>query len=1100
MEPSMDMTVDSNVSPTEMEETLQQLFDVVNRLEEGPGNVPLLKKNVALAKKVQMTQEAAGGLEILANTVGCPISIWLEILTNIEQEVANISAGRALEIASLFRNALSDYASTEVAARIGAILSTLHAVVLSEQQVDHPMDGNGVSTTALLDEETARELWKAIISVSERVMSEDFGLWEAYIGWEEATALAKTGEDRDTALKALKGRYIAHLAVPHSRLTETAERYSTFNTTHFLEEYEPNMIKASNMSAKSLAKYQARETWEDGWQTLAKEVAESTMVEPTSLLDRRLAYLSAWLEMELSLPEQGTKNKGKGKGRETDSPKLEPFYVIMVFERMLSVASFRTERTSKVNESLIWLKYYRFMYATNGIAKAEAARILTRAARCCPESGEIWATLLRHQEAISKDITEMNSTYQRAHSLGLLTQGVHGPLSVGEVHPVEELVTLELAWCGLTRRMAEAMAFSDADERANQFDLVEVTIRESMQKVRSTYTKSDSGSRLELYLISWLEKRGQIAEAVQIWEHVCKVRPKDYQAWTGQVEFLIRHEHIPQARTALKIAANRQGMDWPQAIWSRWISFEETHGSIEQVVAAHSKVASLSDALARQMAEQSAAHNPEPIKPQPDQSTILETEDARTAPATKRKAEVASLDDTTNESTKRVKQDQTDIEKVESAPARDREFATVLISDLPEDVTEDMIRQRFNDCGEVREVVVTTKGTSTTASVEFIDRESVPAALTKDKKKIGDAQVHVYQAGQTTLFVTNFPEQMDDDAIRQLFSKYGEMLDPRWPSRKYKDSRRFCYVQFLTTASAHAACELNGQELEPGLALSVLISDPEKKKQRSDANSDQREVYITGLSRFVAEKDLRRLFGDFGEIKRVNLATDDEGHCKGFAFLEYTDEAAVESALSLDGTQLKKRVMKVKRIDPSAKSSKQAGEKQPVKQQRETDEVSRSIKLTGLASRTQEGLLQQALEKVAKVKRVEVFADSAEAVVEFASAADVGTFLLRGTEFDFAGNSLAVAPLGRSSEVPKAASRPVPASDNSTSASRQAMPLKPRPPKAGNRKRVLAIPQAKPASTGSPSTSIQPEQVGHNARDGMKGQDHFRDLLAGKPV
>jgi hypothetical protein len=73
MEPSMDMTVDSNVSPTEMEETLQQLFDVVNRLEEEPGNVPLLKKNVALAKKVQMTQEAAGGLEILANTVGCPI-------------------------------------------------------------------------------------------------------------------------------------------------------------------------------------------------------------------------------------------------------------------------------------------------------------------------------------------------------------------------------------------------------------------------------------------------------------------------------------------------------------------------------------------------------------------------------------------------------------------------------------------------------------------------------------------------------------------------------------------------------------------------------------------------------------------------------------------------------------------------------------------------------------------------------------------------------------------------------------------------------------------------------------------------------------------
>jgi hypothetical protein len=110
----------------------------------------------------------------------------------------------------------------------------------------------------------------------------------------------------------------------------------------------------------------------------------------------------------------------------------------------------------------------------------------------------------------------------------------------------------------------------------------------------------------------------------------------------------------------------------------------------------------------------------------------------------------------------------------------------------------------------------------------------------------------------------------------------------------------------------------------------------------------------------------------------------------------------------MDGTQLKKRVMKVKQIDPAAKSSKHhAGEKrqspagltgllagvdcsslltEPANRQAEAEELSRSIRLTGLVSRTQEGLLQQALEKIAKVKRVEVFADLAEAVVEFASA------------------------------------------------------------------------------------------------------------------
>lgn len=43
--------------------------------------------------------------------------------------------------------------------------------------------------------------------------------------------------------------------------------------------------------------------------------------------------------------------------------------------------------------------------------------------------------------------------------------------------------------------------------------------------------------------------------------------------------------------------------------------------------------------------------------------------------------------------------------------------------------------------------------------------------------------------------------------------------------------------------------------------------------------------------------------------------------------------------------------------------------------------------MTGLPAKTQEGLLQQALEKVARIKKVEVFIDLNEALVEFTSAA-----------------------------------------------------------------------------------------------------------------
>lgn len=50
-------------------------------------------------------------------------------------------------------------------------------------------------------------------------------------------------------------------------------------------------------------------------------------------------------------------------------------------------------------------------------------------------------------------------------------------------------------------------------------------------------------------------------------------------------------------------------------------------------------------------------------------------------------------------------------------------------------------------------------------------QESVPPALTKDKKRIHGEDISVHQAWQSTLYVTNFPEKYDDGSIRELFGK-----------------------------------------------------------------------------------------------------------------------------------------------------------------------------------------------------------------------------------------------------------------------------------------------------------------------------------------
>lgn len=56
---------------------------------------------------------------------------------------------------------------------------------------------------------------------------------------------------------------------------------------------------------------------------------------------------------------------------------------------------------------------------------------------------------------------------------------------------------------------------------------------------------------------------------------------------------------------------------------------------------------------------------------------------------------------------------------------------------------------------------------------QFIHQDSVPAALTKDKKRIDGMEVKVHLAWRSTLYVTNFPEKWDDTSVRDLFGQVG---------------------------------------------------------------------------------------------------------------------------------------------------------------------------------------------------------------------------------------------------------------------------------------------------------------------------------------
>ena len=70
-----------------------------------------------------------------------------------------------------------------------------------------------------------------------------------------------------------------------------------------------------------------------------------------------------------------------------------------------------------------------------------------------------------------------------------------------------------------------------------------------------------------------------------------------------------------------------------------------------------------------------------------------------------------------------------------------------------------------------------------------------------------------------------------------------------------------CDVLFiLFKSSAQSSLELNGKLQEDGHTLSVAISDPSKRKSRTDEFAEGCEVFVRDLTRRTTEEDVRKLF------------------------------------------------------------------------------------------------------------------------------------------------------------------------------------------------------------------------------------------------
>jgi RNA recognition motif-containing protein len=90
-------------------------------------------------------------------------------------------------------------------------------------------------------------------------------------------------------------------------------------------------------------------------------------------------------------------------------------------------------------------------------------------------------------------------------------------------------------------------------------------------------------------------------------------------------------------------------------------------------------------------------------------------------------------------------------------------------------------------------------------------------------------------------------------------------------------------------------------------------------------------IYVGNLSYRASEADLKEVFAEYGQVKRVVLPTDREsGRLRGFAFVEMSEEAQEDAAITgLDGAEWMGRQLRVNKAKPREESQRSTwGKKQ----------------------------------------------------------------------------------------------------------------------------------------------------------------------------
>lgn len=155
------------------------------------------------------------------------------------------------------------------------------------------------------------------------------------------------------------------------------------------------------------------------------------------------------------------------------------------------------------------------------------------------------------------------------------------------------------------------------------------------------------------------------------------------------------------------------------------------------------------------------------------------------------------------------------------------------------------------------------------------------------------------KTGSGNVFIKNLDGAIDNKALHDTFSAFGNILSCKVATDDLGNSKGFGFVHYETdNAAAEAIKHVNGMLLnDKKVFVGAHVSKKERMSKFETMKQNFTNIYVKNVDEEVSEEDFAKLFEQYGAVTSCALARDPEGNSRGFGFVNYEDHEHAEKAV-----------------------------------------------------------------------------------------------------------------------------------------------------------------------------------------------------------